>query len=64
MRGWTAEQLATAAGAELVRAAGGGPEAGGPERAVIDSRAAGAGTLFVGLPGVASTLRAWKALKK
>jgi len=46
MRSWAAERVAAAAGAELVR---GGP--GGPERAVIDSRSAGPGDLFVGLPG-------------
>ncbi len=39
--------MAEAAGAELVR--GGAP--GGPARAVIDSRAAGPGDLFVGLRG-------------
>jgi UDP-N-acetylmuramoyl-tripeptide--D-alanyl-D-alanine ligase len=46
MRGWDAERIAAAAGAELVRA---GP--GGPERVVIDSREAGPGDLFVGLTG-------------
>ncbi len=49
MRGWTAQQVAAGAGAELLR--GGGPSAGGPERTVIDSRAVGPGVLFVGLPG-------------
>ena len=48
MRPWTAEQVARAAGARLVRAAEDGP---GPDRAVIDSRQAGPGALFVGLPG-------------
>jgi UDP-N-acetylmuramoyl-tripeptide--D-alanyl-D-alanine ligase len=46
MSGWDAEQIAAAAGAELVRTA-----PGGPERAVIDSREAGPGDLFVGLSG-------------
>jgi UDP-N-acetylmuramoyl-tripeptide--D-alanyl-D-alanine ligase len=48
MRAWTAERVAAAAGAQLIS---GAPDAAGPERAVIDSRAAGAGALFVGLPG-------------
>lgn len=47
MRGWNAERVAEAAGAELVR--GGAPR--GPARAVIDSRTAGRGDLFVGLRG-------------
>jgi UDP-N-acetylmuramoyl-tripeptide--D-alanyl-D-alanine ligase len=46
MRGWDAARVAGAAGAELVRDA-----EGGPSRALIDSRAAGPGDLFVGLPG-------------
>jgi UDP-N-acetylmuramoyl-tripeptide--D-alanyl-D-alanine ligase len=46
VKGWDAQRVAAAAGAELVRS---GP--GGPERAVIDSREAGPGDLFVGLPG-------------
>jgi UDP-N-acetylmuramoyl-tripeptide--D-alanyl-D-alanine ligase len=49
MRSWDAERIALASGAELLR--GGEPGGGGPERAVIDSRAAGAGDLFAGLPG-------------
>jgi UDP-N-acetylmuramoyl-tripeptide--D-alanyl-D-alanine ligase len=48
MRTWTPEQVARAAGARLVALP---PTTGGPERAVIDSREAGPGTLFVGLPG-------------
>ncbi len=48
MRSWTAERVAAAAGARL---AGPGTAAGGPTRAVIDSRHAGPGELFVGLPG-------------
>jgi UDP-N-acetylmuramoyl-tripeptide--D-alanyl-D-alanine ligase len=48
MRAWSAAQLAHAAGAELLRA----PDlAGGPAAASIDSRALGAGELFVGLRG-------------
>jgi UDP-N-acetylmuramoyl-tripeptide--D-alanyl-D-alanine ligase len=46
MRGWDAERVAAAAGAELVRGAG-----GEPARVSIDSRAAGPGDLFVGLVG-------------
>jgi len=46
MRGWDARRVAAAAGATLARAAG-----GEPVRAVIDSRAAGPGDLFVGLTG-------------
>ena len=58
MIGWDARKVAEAAGAELARprtdgadrgvGAGAGP---GPVRAVIDSREARAGDLFVGLPG-------------
>jgi UDP-N-acetylmuramoyl-tripeptide--D-alanyl-D-alanine ligase len=44
--GWTAERIAAAAGAELVRAA-----ADGPARVVIDSRTVEPGDLFVALPG-------------
>ena len=44
----SASWIAAAAGGELVA---GAPEAAGPERAVIDSRAAGGGDLFAGLPG-------------
>ncbi|MEA2283100.1 MAG: UDP-N-acetylmuramoyl-tripeptide--D-alanyl-D-alanine ligase [Solirubrobacteraceae bacterium] len=46
MRDWDAARIADAAGAELVRRA-----AGSPERALIDSRVAGHGDLFVALPG-------------
>ena len=51
MRAWAPERVAEAAGARLVAPAparGGDP---GPARAVIDSRAAGPGDLFVGLAG-------------
>ncbi|MGZ4279497.1 MAG: UDP-N-acetylmuramoyl-tripeptide--D-alanyl-D-alanine ligase [Solirubrobacteraceae bacterium] len=46
MRAWPAERVAEAAGGRLVRDA-----PAGPLRAEIDSRAVGAGDLFVGLPG-------------
>ena len=49
MRRWDAHQLARAAGAELLREAVTAGE--GPVQATIDSRTAGPGTLFVGLPG-------------
>jgi UDP-N-acetylmuramoyl-tripeptide--D-alanyl-D-alanine ligase len=48
VRQWSVERLASAADARLL-ASGSAP--GGPERVVIDSREAGPGTLFVGLPG-------------
>jgi UDP-N-acetylmuramoyl-tripeptide--D-alanyl-D-alanine ligase len=48
MRTWTPEQVAGAAGARLVAPP---PTGGGPERVIIDSRRAGPGSLFVGLPG-------------
>jgi UDP-N-acetylmuramoyl-tripeptide--D-alanyl-D-alanine ligase len=49
MKGWTPQQIADAAGARLISPP---PSNGtGPERAVIDSRAAGRGALFVGLKG-------------
>ena len=46
MRGWEAARVADAAGAELLR-----PAPGAPARVLIDSREAGPGDLFVGLPG-------------
>ncbi len=46
MIGWDAERVANAAGARVRRR-----EPGGPVRAVIDSREAGSGDLFVGLGG-------------
>ena len=46
MRGWDASRVAAAAGAQLVRAAD-----GGPLRVSIDSRAVAPGDLFVGLTG-------------
>jgi UDP-N-acetylmuramoyl-tripeptide--D-alanyl-D-alanine ligase len=48
MRGWSAERLADAAGARLLTP---GAPATGPERAVVDSREAGPGDLFIGLRG-------------
>jgi UDP-N-acetylmuramoyl-tripeptide--D-alanyl-D-alanine ligase len=48
VRAWSPEQVAQAAGGRLVAP---GTRAGGPERAVIDSRAAGPDDLFVGLVG-------------
>jgi UDP-N-acetylmuramoyl-tripeptide--D-alanyl-D-alanine ligase len=49
MRDWTAQRVAEAAGARLV--APGAAGARGPARVTIDSRDAGPGDLFVGLPG-------------
>lgn len=48
MQQWTSENVASAAGADLVSPARG---AHGPELVTIDSRTAGPGALFVGLPG-------------
>jgi UDP-N-acetylmuramoyl-tripeptide--D-alanyl-D-alanine ligase len=48
VRAWSPEQVAQAAGGRLVAAPS---PAGGPVRAVIDSRAVGPGDLFVGLVG-------------
>jgi UDP-N-acetylmuramoyl-tripeptide--D-alanyl-D-alanine ligase len=48
MKRWDAQRIAIAAGASLV-AGSEGPE--GPERTTVDSRHAGPGDLFVGLPG-------------
>jgi UDP-N-acetylmuramoyl-tripeptide--D-alanyl-D-alanine ligase len=50
MRAWSPERVAAAAGARLVSPGATGTGAG-PERATVDSRAAGAGALFVGLRG-------------
>ncbi|HET9094738.1 MAG TPA: UDP-N-acetylmuramoyl-tripeptide--D-alanyl-D-alanine ligase [Solirubrobacteraceae bacterium] len=49
MRRWSAQQVASAAGAQLVRDPATNGE--GPEQATIDSRGDVAGALFVGLPG-------------
>jgi UDP-N-acetylmuramoyl-tripeptide--D-alanyl-D-alanine ligase len=53
MRNWSAQQVADAAGASLTGPGGPGPTGptSGPERVTIDSRQAGPGALFVGLPG-------------
>jgi len=58
MREWTTERVARAAGAELVRAGGRADgadradgEGPGPAHVSIDSREAGPGALFVGIPG-------------
>lgn len=51
MRAWTPEQIAEAAGALLIGPPGGSVYRDGPDRVVIDSREAGPGALFVGLPG-------------
>jgi UDP-N-acetylmuramoyl-tripeptide--D-alanyl-D-alanine ligase len=48
VREWSPEQVAQAAGGRLVAPA---PRPGGPDRAQLDSRAAGPGDLFVGLVG-------------
>jgi UDP-N-acetylmuramoyl-tripeptide--D-alanyl-D-alanine ligase len=48
MRDWSAERVADAARARLLRP---GDGERGPERVTIDSRDAGPGVLFVGLPG-------------
>jgi UDP-N-acetylmuramoyl-tripeptide--D-alanyl-D-alanine ligase len=48
LQDWDAQRIAAGAGARL---AGPPPTAGGPARVVIDSREAGPGDLFVGLPG-------------
>lgn len=49
MRAWTPERVAAGAGAELLR--GPADAAGGPLAASVDSRAAGPGDLFFGIPG-------------
>ena len=48
MRGWDADRIAAAAGARVLQP---GRRSEGPVRAVIDSRHAGPGDLFVGLEG-------------
>jgi UDP-N-acetylmuramoyl-tripeptide--D-alanyl-D-alanine ligase len=49
MRRWDAQQVARAAGAHLLRSSV--PGVDGPLQTTIDSRKAGPGALFVGLPG-------------
>jgi UDP-N-acetylmuramoyl-tripeptide--D-alanyl-D-alanine ligase len=58
MRSWTAERIAEASGARLIAPPGDGNggngnegDGNGPERAVVDSRQAAPGALFVGLRG-------------
>ena len=51
MKHWSAQRVAGTAGAELAREQIGGRPAGGPARAVIDSRGVQPGDLFFGLPG-------------
>jgi UDP-N-acetylmuramoyl-tripeptide--D-alanyl-D-alanine ligase len=51
VRGWSADRIASASGARLIGWAGPDRPAVGPERVTIDSRDAGPGALFVGLPG-------------
>jgi UDP-N-acetylmuramoyl-tripeptide--D-alanyl-D-alanine ligase len=51
MRTWTPERVAQAAGARILVPP---PTAKGPECATIDSRTAGPGSLFVGLPGASA----------
>ncbi|HXS43343.1 MAG TPA: Mur ligase family protein, partial [Solirubrobacteraceae bacterium] len=48
MNAWSPDEVARAAGGRLVAPAS---AAAGPTRAVVDSREAGPGDLFVGLPG-------------
>ncbi len=48
MREWSPQQIATAAAARLIAPP---PTTTGPDRVTIDSRDAGPGALFVGLPG-------------
>jgi UDP-N-acetylmuramoyl-tripeptide--D-alanyl-D-alanine ligase len=48
VRTWSPERIARESGARLITPP---PSDGGPERVSIDSRDAGPGTLFVGLPG-------------
>ncbi len=52
MRAWDAARIAAEAGARLAAPGAGRAGEPGPSRVVIDSRAAGAGDLFVGLPGI------------
>ena len=51
MRSWSSERVAEAAAARLVQSGRVAARAGGPARAVIDSREVGPGDLFVGLLG-------------
>ena len=52
MRAWSAEQVAAAAGARLLRSPAGSADGrAGPSHVVIDSRQVEPGALFAGLPG-------------
>ena len=51
MKAWTPERIAQAAGARILAPP---PTAQGPECVTIDSRTAGPGSLFVGLPGASA----------
>ena len=51
MKHWSDQRIAGTAGAQLVRSHPDGRVADGPSRVIIDSREAGPGDLFVGLPG-------------
>jgi UDP-N-acetylmuramoyl-tripeptide--D-alanyl-D-alanine ligase len=51
MKQWTPETVASAAGAALAAVPARTGGVGGPESVTIDSRTAGPGALFVGLPG-------------
>jgi UDP-N-acetylmuramoyl-tripeptide--D-alanyl-D-alanine ligase len=51
MRSWSAERIARSAGASLAPEPVRTSPTAGPERVTIDSREAGPGALFVGLPG-------------
>jgi UDP-N-acetylmuramoyl-tripeptide--D-alanyl-D-alanine ligase len=51
MRHWSVQRIAGTIGGQLLREQAGGRAAGGPARAVIDSRAVAPGDLFFGLPG-------------
>ena len=51
MRAWSPEQIADAAGADLLKPLTAAWDAGGPSRVVIDSRIVAPGDLFVGLVG-------------
>jgi UDP-N-acetylmuramoyl-tripeptide--D-alanyl-D-alanine ligase len=51
VRDWTANRIASAAGAELIHRASGPRSGGGPRGVTIDSRRVARGDLFVGIPG-------------
>ena len=51
MKHWSDSRVAGTAGAQLARPHPDGRAGDGPTRVVIDSREAGPGDLFVGIPG-------------